>query len=48
MNIDAIIFDKDGTLIDFDAFWVSVSCKAIEEVLEKFAMASDLLSELCS
>ena len=46
MNIDAIIFDKDGTLIDFDAFWVSVSCKAIEEVLEKFAMASDLLPEI--
>ncbi len=46
MNVDAIIFDKDGTLIDFDAFWVSVSCKAIEEVLEKFAMDTDLLSEI--
>lgn len=34
MKADAIIFDKDGTLIDFDVFWVSVSVKAVEEVLE--------------
>ena len=33
MKADAIIFDKDGTLIDFDAFWVTVSVKAVEEVL---------------
>lgn len=33
MNVDAIIFDKDGTLIDFDAFWVTVSTKALEDVL---------------
>jgi len=35
MKADLIIFDKDGTLIDFDAFWVSVSVKAIEYVLRK-------------
>ena len=35
MTTQAIIFDKDGTLIDFDAFWVAVSIKAIEEVLER-------------
>jgi phosphoglycolate phosphatase len=35
MKADAIIFDKDGTLIDFDAFWVSVSKKAIEEVFAR-------------
>ena len=33
MKADAIIFDKDGTLLDFDAFWVTVSIKAIEAVL---------------
>ena len=36
MKAEAIIFDKDGTLLDFDAFWVTVSVKAIEAVLAKF------------
>ena len=35
MKPELIIFDKDGTLIDFDAFWVSVSVKAIEYVLRE-------------
>ena len=34
--VEAIIFDKDGTLIDFDAFWIDVSIKAINQILEKF------------
>lgn len=33
MKVDAIIFDKDGTLIDFDAFWVGVSVSALEDIL---------------
>ena len=33
MRKEIIVFDKDGTLIDFDAFWVSVSIYAIKEVL---------------
>lgn len=34
MKADAIIFDKDGTLIDFDAFWISISEKAIGALLK--------------
>ena len=33
--VNAVIFDKDGTLIDFDAFWVAVSVSAIKGVLEE-------------
>lgn len=35
INADAIIFDKDGTLIDFDAFWIPVTVKAMEDILKK-------------
>ena len=43
MKAKAIIFDKDGTLMSFDAFWVSLSVKALEDVQEKFGMSRDLL-----
>ncbi len=33
MKKEVIVFDKDGTLIDFDAYWVTVSVIAIKEVL---------------
>lgn len=32
MNTKVIIFDKDGTLMDFDSFWVTVTCNMIEEL----------------
>jgi len=35
MKADAVIFDKDGTLIDFDSFWIPVSVKVIEDVLHE-------------
>ena len=34
MKKEIIVFDKDGTLIDFDAFWVNVSISAVKEVLK--------------
>lgn len=33
---DTIFFDKDGTLLDFDAFWVVVTRHAISDVLKRF------------
>lgn len=35
MNIKAILFDKDGTLLEFDAFWVAVCRYTVKSVLNK-------------
>lgn len=35
MQTKAILFDKDGTLMDFGAFWLTVSEISIKEILEK-------------
>lgn len=40
MKYDAIIFDKDGTVLDFDAFWISVSKGVIENLIKKFKATS--------
>lgn len=46
MRVDGIIFDKDGTLMSFDAFWVSLSVKALEDVLGELGMEQDLLGAI--
>ena len=46
MRVDGIIFDKDGTLMSFDAFWVSLSVKALEDVLGELGMDPGLLPEI--
>ena len=46
MKLKGIIFDKDGTLIDFDAFWVSVTVKAISEVLSDTGLGTEPQAEI--
>lgn len=46
MNIKAIIFDKDGTLLDFDSFWLTISYKAIEDILAVVKQKLDLTEEI--
>ena len=41
INAKAIIFDKDGTLLEFDPFWISVSQSAITKLLNKFEVSQD-------
>ena len=45
-NIEAIIFDKDGTLMNFDAFWVAVSIKAIQDILKQTDKADIPVDEI--
>ena len=50
MKTKAIIFDKDGTLIDFDAFWIKISTVAVKDILKELecndVSAEDVLSIL--
>ena len=46
IKADAVIFDKDGTLIDFDAFWVSLSLAAMKAVLQQLNQDEALLGEI--
>lgn len=50
MKTKAIIFDKDGTLLDFDAFWVTISIAAVKDILKGLgcenASVEDVLSAL--
>lgn len=46
MKADAIIFDKDGTLLDFDAYWVEVTIKAVKSVLKEIGMDITPLNEI--
>ena len=50
MKVKAIVFDKDGTLIDYSAFWYPVSKFAINMIYEKFGVtdndSDDLIASL--
>lgn len=42
----AVIFDKDGTLLDFEALWLSISEAALTEILEKLGKSPTLLADI--
>lgn len=38
MDIQAILFDKDGTLMKFDRYWVEVSRHAVNDILQQLGL----------
>ncbi len=47
MDIQAIFFDKDGTLMKFDSFWVEVSRCAIRDILKRLDRDDIPTNRLC-
>ena len=43
---DAVIFDKDGTLMDFDAFWITLSDLALKDILRQVNLNVYLADEM--
>ncbi len=46
-NIEAILFDKDGTFIDLHYFWGKMTELRAEEIIKKYRLNNFLKNELC-
>ena len=46
MKTKAIVFDKDGTLIDYSAFWYPVSKNAMQLIYGRFGVSADSADEM--
>ncbi len=44
--IQYILFDKDGTLLDFEAFWGAVTLGAVRDILQSVGVDLDLTEEV--
>lgn len=46
-NIDTVLFDKDGTLIDLHYFWGKMTELRVAEIIKKYSLSDKLFAELC-
>lgn len=42
MTVETIFFDKDGTLMEFDPFWISVTEYTIKDILSKYKVDTNV------
>jgi phosphoglycolate phosphatase len=47
-NIEAVLFDKDGTFIDLHYFWGKMTEMRAEEIIKKFNLDSSLFRKICT
>ena len=45
MRIKAIVFDKDGTIVDFEKLWIPVTLAAANEISRRYALPRELTDE---
>ncbi len=45
MSIKAIVFDKDGTLLDYYSFWYPLACRATEIAYGEFGITANDVAE---
>lgn len=43
MRTKCVIFDKDGTILDFEAFWIPTTEAALKDILREFSAPQELL-----
>lgn len=48
MKTKYIIFDKDGTLLDFEKFWVKILVVATQSILKHFDITAEISDEIYS
>ena len=46
-NIETILFDKDGTLIDLHYFWGKMTEMRALEIIKKYSTNNDIFNQLC-
>ena len=46
-NIETILFDKDGTLIDLHYFWGKMSELRAQAIIEKYNLSPDKINKIC-
>ena len=47
-NVETVLFDKDGTLIDLHYFWGKMTELRVAALIKKYKLQDDVFSQLCS
>ena len=46
-NVDTVLFDKDGTIIDLHYFWGKITEMRVLAIISKYNLSEDLYNTLC-
>lgn len=46
-NIEAVLFDKDGTFIDLHYFWGKMTELRVAEIIKRYGLAQESFAKLC-